>query len=173
MGDDIELLGILVQAFYIDIRGDKVVLHHQYGVDNLTSAGHPALMSGHGLGGAHRRLAAKYLMNGFSLIGIPYGGGGGMCIDIVYLGGLHGGIGQCACHRLSRAFHIGGGYVSAIGGEAIAYYFGKDGCSTALRALVGFQYECCCSPTGHQAITRGIEGARGLLRGILAHGEYT
>ena len=132
MGNDIEFLGILVQAFYIDIRGDKVVLHHQYGVDNLTSAGHPALMSGHGLGGAHRRLAAKYLMNGFSLIGIPYGGGGGMGIDIVYLGGLHRGIGQCTSHCLRRAFHIGSGYVSAIGGEAITYHFGKDRYPTAL-----------------------------------------
>ena len=29
LGDDMELLGVFIKCFYIDVRGDKVVLHHQ------------------------------------------------------------------------------------------------------------------------------------------------
>lgn len=44
---DIEVLGILVRVFEIDVRRDEGVFHHQAGVNNLAGASHPALVTGH------------------------------------------------------------------------------------------------------------------------------
>ena len=48
-GSDVELFAVLVGVLEVDVRGDKVVLHHQRAVDDFRSARHPAFVARHAL----------------------------------------------------------------------------------------------------------------------------
>ena len=66
-------------------------------------------------------MAAKNLVYSLCFIGIAYGSGSGVRIDIVDFISLHSCIFEGARHRTGRSFYIGGRDMSAIGRKSIAY----------------------------------------------------
>ena len=98
---------ILIRVFKVQVGGNKVILHHEDGVNDLTRSCHPHFMSGLGLRAGHLDLLiSKDIENGLGLVRIAHMGGSRMGIDISYLSLGYARTADCHLQRAARSFYI-------------------------------------------------------------------
>src|SRR5882724_11640951 len=105
-----------VQIFCIDGRGDNPFLNAHYTGDGLDGACRAEQVTGHGFGGTDQHLGGAISEkpgNGRDLAKVAYGGGGSMCVEVVYILLVQAGIFQGSAHGLEGPcpFRVGGGHM--------------------------------------------------------------
>ncbi len=105
----------------------------------------------------------KDLRDGFHLLNVAHGRGGGVGIDEIDLGGLDACDGESLAHALSLALGVGQYVVGCVGIDTVADDFGDNVGSARLRVFEAFQSVNAATFGNDDAVTRFIEGAAGFV----------
>ena len=104
---DKELRRIFIRILEIQVGCDKVILHHQDGVDDLAGSCHPHLVTCLRLGTGHlNTLISKDIENSLGLIGIAHMGRRRVSIDITDFLFADACAADCHFERAARTFDV-------------------------------------------------------------------
>lgn len=105
---NVQPVGILVGIVEIDIRRNKIVEHHNGGINGLAGSRHPTLMARHRLRGTDEGTMTKeHFPKRLGFIHVALRGRRGMGVDIVDIVGIHSGIIHSTLHGHTTAILTG------------------------------------------------------------------
>ena len=150
----------------LDIGGfaNEAVVHHQQRINRLMCAGGAERMAGERLGGAdRRRLVAEHLADGFDLLDIADGRGGGVGVDVV--DAVH--VLQRRAHAARSAFAGRLHHVVAVGGGAVADELAVDAGAASLGVLELLENDDAGAAGNDEAVAGDVIGAARDLRAVV------
>ena len=160
---------MFVGVFKVDVGRNKAALHHQYGVNHLACARHPALVPCHSFGRTNPgHVLAKQSVERDGLEHVALQRRCGVRINVIDVGRREVGIVQRACHGRNRPFVAGLRYAAAVARKAISHHFAQD-CGTPRHGMVVlFEHQCSRTTARYQSVAVAVEGSRGTLRVVHA-----